>query len=101
MCIIYYMTNRTKCPIKLWTQQKRKNCYKQGIPIDLTWQDIAQLMDDAGITVDDIGKGSADYNLARYGDKGGYTLDNCRFITKRENIQERDSSNCGRKKITS
>lgn len=29
------------------------------------------------------------YNLARYKDLGGYTLDNCRFITHEENFQEK------------
>ena len=64
--------------------------------MDLTWQDVAQLLDEAGITVDDIGRGSDQYNLARYGDTGPYTIGNCRFITKRENIQERDHSHCAK-----
>lgn len=32
------------------------------------------------------------YVLARYGDKGDYTVDNCRVITHRENTLERDHS---------
>lgn len=31
------------------------------------------------------------YNLSRYKDKGAYTKENCRFITRMENIKEKDS----------
>ena len=34
------------------------------------------------------------YVLARYGDKGDYTVGNCRVITHRENTLERDHSKC-------
>jgi len=35
--------------------------------------------------------------LARYGDKGDYTVDNCRVITHRENTLERDHGKCSDK----
>ena len=34
------------------------------------------------------------YVLARYGDKGDYTVGNCRVITNRANTLERDHSKC-------
>jgi hypothetical protein len=34
------------------------------------------------------------YVLGRYGDQGLYTVDNCRVITHRENILERDHKKC-------
>ena len=39
------------------------------------------------------------YVLGRYGDKGDYTVDNCRVITIRENTLERDHSKCRDKLI--
>jgi hypothetical protein len=79
-------------PLKTYRRHKYINCWKQGIPFDLTVEELQQLLDDAGITIEQVGRGSADYNLARYGDTGPYAMGNCRFITKRENIQERDST---------
>ena len=58
----------------------------------LTEGDINQLLADAGITKDDIGQKGDEYQLARYGDTGGYHMGNCRFITTKENMAERDSS---------
>jgi len=39
-----------------------------------------------------IGKSATSMQLGRIGDTGGYTLDNCRFITKRQNMDERCSN---------
>ena len=39
------------------------------------------------------------YVLARYGDKGDYTVGNCRVITNRENTLERDHSKCRAKLV--
>ena len=38
-----------------------------------------------------IGNKKDQYQLGRYKDKGGYTKNNCRFITKLENIKERNT----------
>ena len=65
--------------------RRRKGC-------SLTEDDIHQLLDEAGITKDDIGQKADQYHLARYGDKGGYHMGNCRFITAKENMEERDST---------
>ena len=40
---------------------------------------------------------SDSYVLGRYGDKGEYTVDNCRVITHRANTLERDHAKCATK----
>ena len=55
--------------------------------LDPFWVRYMLLRD--GITIDQVGAASSAYQLARYGDKGDYTVENARFITTRENIQER------------
>lgn len=41
-----------------------------------------------------IGKSLDSYQLGRYGDVGGYSVTNCRFITKRQNLKERNENGC-------
>ena len=55
-------------------------------------EDVIRLLNEAGITPDDIGQHRGDYQLARYGDKGRYEYGNCRFITMEENLRERKCS---------
>ena len=55
----------------------------------LTLEILEELLQEAGITMDDIGQRADSYHLARYGDTGDYSRGNCRFITARENIAER------------
>ena len=74
---------------KRWkTNNKRVD--KNGDPIrfDLKAADIRQLLEEAGITIWDVGTGSQGYCLARKNDVGSYDLTS-RFITNRENLQER------------
>ena len=52
--------------------------------------ELTQLLNDAGITIYDVGRHSgSQYQLARHNDTGHYEVGNCRFITLRENMQER------------
>ena len=75
--------------IKKYTKSKKANSKKyRGIEFHLTEADIATLLDEAGITIWDVGQGKGAYCLGRYGDKGPYTMGNCRFITHRENGRE-------------
>ena len=67
---------------------KKDNAKRVGIPFDLTQADYQQLLNEAGITYEDVGKGK--YNLSRYNDKGGYTMGNCRFLWCKENLDEID-----------
>ena len=55
----------------------------------LTLEILDELLEEAGITMDNIGQRADSYHLARYGDAGDYSRGNCRFITARENIAER------------
>lgn len=56
----------------------------------LSVDECLELLEDAGITIYDVGQKKGMYQLARYGDTGDYSKDNCRFITVQENINERD-----------
>ena len=52
-------------------------------------EDVISLLNEAGITPDNIGVHRGQYHLSRYGDKGRYVYGNCRFITMEENLSER------------
>ncbi len=65
----------------------------------LTFLQYINKMKEAGLTPDDIGRRSDDYQLARYSDEGPYTNDSCRFITAKENHQEATVWNKGRKGV--
>jgi len=52
--------------------------------------DVETLLEEAGITIDQVGVHRGEYALARYGDSGPYVLGNCRFITMEENLAEMD-----------
>ena len=72
---------------------KRKSVWcwqtQQWYFADIDVDDIYTLLEEAKITIDDVGTGSDQYVLGRYSDVGGYRMGNCRFITKQENAQER------------
>jgi len=78
---------RTKKIWQYWCSKKKlAKPHKQWL---LTGAELVQLLDDAGITIYDVGVGSQKHNLARHNDSGHYQVGNCRFITMRENIKER------------
>jgi hypothetical protein len=67
----------------------------------LNWQDIFRFdgsslkfseyldkLKEINISPSDVGNESYQYNLSRYQDLGCYTKENCRFITRLENLQE-------------
>ena len=58
---------------------------------NLTPVDIKELLDEAGITMDDVGQQLGKYQLSRYFDKGNYDKGNCRFIRKEKNLMEMHS----------
>ena len=74
--------------MKAYLSAKRYTSKRRGIEFALTLDDIDTLLKEAGITAHDIGQQADDYCLARNGDRGGYTLGNCRFITQYENYNE-------------
>lgn len=55
---------------------------------NITFIQYLNKMMEANITPDDLGNSLENYHLSRYNDEGPYTNESCRFITKRENLQE-------------
>ena len=62
-----------------------------GVKCLLSVSDVNQLLEEAGITFDQIGKGRNDYCLGRINDSGDYVMGNCRFITVAQNNKEKGS----------
>ena len=61
----------------------------------LSEENVKQLLDEAGITIDLVGRKRGQYVLGRFNDLGNYELGNCRFITGTQNSIEqiRNSEN--------
>lgn len=68
---------------------KRVNAKKENIEFNLSFDEYKELMARGGYKSSDLGFTGNNIVLARYGDNGGYTVDNCRFITHIENVRER------------
>ena len=85
---------------KLYQKFKNKqiNAKKEGLNCFLTYPDFCNLVRLANIKSSQIGfKSKEKYVLARYNDCGDYQLGNCRFITQKENAQEKKVSEKSRK----
>jgi len=67
---------------------RRRDRTGHAIECLLSEEDILTLLDEAGITIWDIGIHADDYCLARNNDLGDYVMGNVRFITQRENYNE-------------
>ena len=72
-----------------YLKNKKKLAGRRGIECFLTYGNILTLLDEAGITIWQIGRSRDEYHLARHGDTGPYAMGNCRFITALENQAER------------
>ena len=59
-----------------------------GAEWNLNHWDVKTLLDEASITIFDVGQKKGMYQLGRHGDTGPYEIGNCRFITKEENLNE-------------
>lgn len=68
---------------------KKINALKENIGFYLTFDEYRQLMIEGGFKSSDLGFTGNNIVLARYGDNGDYTIDNCRFITQLENVREK------------
>ena len=75
--------------VRDYVVKKKINCRHNviGGSWDMTYDDVRDKLKEAGIGIDQVGK--AGYHLARYGDIGDYTVENCRFIHHTENLNER------------
>ena len=82
-----FQTDVNEHPIlyKYW-MKKRQNT---GYTFPLTGPQLITLLQEAGITPDQIGKGNGKYQLARINDEGNYEWGTCRFIPFEENMRER------------
>lgn len=69
---------------------KRVNAQKENIPFNLTYEQYMELVNDAGLKSSQLGFTGEGYVLGRNGDVGGYEPGNCRFITQKENADERN-----------
>lgn len=75
-------------------RMKKINAQKECLKCELTLDQFRNLMKDAGITAHDIGiKG---YHLSRFNDLGDYTIDNCRFVFYKKNLNEKKVSDKSR-----
>lgn len=71
-------------------KNKRVNAEHEGIEFTLSFMEYLELVDNAGLKSSQLGFTGEGYVLARYGDAGGYTFGNCRFITQKENSDEKN-----------
>ena len=67
---------------------KKANSKPRNIEWNLTDDQVQQKLDEAGITIEQIGRNGG-YHLCRNGDTGGYTVENCQFKTMAENNREK------------
>lgn len=68
--------------------QRRANSKMKHLEFSLTLLDVAKLLKKAGLKSSDWGR-EGGFDLARYGDIGGYEIGNCRFLSHLENMRER------------
>ena len=75
--------------IQRW-RNKCVNAKKEGIECKLTFDEYCTLVKEAGLVSSQLGFTGEKYVLGRYNDEGDYTLENCRFITQKENSDEKN-----------
>ena len=71
---------------------KKYSAKKNGLGCKLSFYEYCLLVKEAGLKSSDLGYAGHDYVLARYNDEGDYEYGKCRFITRRENLLERKTS---------
>ena len=74
--------------IRLYRQRLCNRAKGKGVDCTLSTLDIANLLEEAGISVSQLGRNKGCYHLARHGDTGNYEIGNCRFLPMSENIKE-------------
>ncbi len=74
--------------IQKW-RNKCVNAKAEGIDCNLTFDEYCQLVDEAGLTSSQLGFTGEGYVLGRVNDEGNYETGNCRFITQKENSDEK------------
>ena len=71
---------------------KKTSAKKNGLECKLSFYEYCLLVKEAGLKSSDLGYAGNDYVLARYNDEGDYEYGKCRFITRKENLSERKTS---------
>lgn len=69
---------------------KRVNAEHEHIDFSLTYEEFILLVKEAGLKSSQIGFSGENYVLGRYNDTGAYKIGNCRFITQKENSDEKN-----------
>ena len=82
------MSKKEEQIIRVKWQAKKDDAKRRKIDCTITFEQYIQMMSNANITEDMIGTHSNAYQLARYKDQGIYSIENCRFITRTENLKE-------------
>lgn len=71
----------------------RDNAKLRGAKCLLSFRQYMSLAKRAGLeSPDEVGKFSGQYCVGRKGDRGDYVWGNCRFITKEQNLMEREEN---------
>lgn len=68
---------------------KKHNAELENIGFSLSFFEFCNLIKKAGLLSSQLGFSGQNYVLARYEDKGDYSYANCRFITQKENSDEK------------
>jgi len=68
---------------------KERDAKKKNLLFNLSFKEYLYMLSEAGISASQIGVTITDYCLGRIDDSGGYEYGNCRFITVRQNFDER------------
>lgn len=74
---------------RLMWQRLKYHASTRDLECNLSFEEYLTLAKNAGLYDPAlIGRSKGDYQLGRYGDKGNYTINNCRFILKEINRKE-------------
>ena len=68
---------------------KRVNAKKENIDFNLSYEEYMDLVNEAGLKSSQLGFTGEGYVLGRNNDSGPYEKGNCRFITQKENSDEK------------
>lgn len=71
---------------------KQANAKQENISFELSYDEFMSLVNDAGLRSSQLGFSGQGYVLARINDTGSYSINNCRFLTQKENAAEKKIS---------
>ena len=71
-------------------RNKKCNAKKEGLECKLSYNEYCMLVKEAGLVSSQLGFSGDNFVLGRYNDQGDYIVGNCRFITQKENSDEKN-----------